>query len=38
MEINEARQRAQIKGGKMLTILKGEMLKSRSFVHLKPSF
>ena len=37
MEINEARQRAQIKGGKMLTILKGEMLKSRSFVHLKPS-
>lgn len=37
MEIIEARQRAQIKGGKMLTILKGEMLKSRSFVHLKPS-
>ena len=30
-----ARERAQIRGGKILAILKGEMLNSRSFVHLK---
>ena len=34
----ETRERAQIKGGKMLAILKGEMLNSRSFVHLKPTY
>ena len=33
----EARERAQIRGGKMLAILKGEILNSRSFVHLKPT-
>ena len=32
-----ARERAQIKGGKILAILNGEMLNSRSFVHLKPT-
>ena len=36
-EIIVARERAQIKGGKILTILKGEMLNSHSFVHLKPT-
>ena len=36
-EIIMARERAQIKGGKILAILNGEMLNSRSFVHLKPT-